>query len=212
MKRSLKNKKILITCGPTWIPIDGVRVLSNLSTGALGQRLATDLLKENANVTMLEGQVTQPLKNKKITILKFTFFDDFLKIFRSELNKKYDVVIHAAAVSDYKLEKPFSTKINSKLRTLKLTLIPTIKIIDRIKIWQPKTFLIGFKLEPGLTIKNCFKQCGSLFKNANCDLVVANSFHKENYHGFILKNKILAQANTRNELSQKLIKILKETL
>jgi len=57
----LKNKRILITCGPTWVPIDGMRVISNRSSGQLGQTIAQDLTKAGAKVTLLEGPVERPL-------------------------------------------------------------------------------------------------------------------------------------------------------
>ena len=45
----LKNKKVLITCGPTWVPIDSMRVISNQSTGALGQAMAEDFARADTN-------------------------------------------------------------------------------------------------------------------------------------------------------------------
>ena len=107
----LRNKKVLITCGPTWIPIDAMRVISNQSTGTLGQMIAEDFAKAGAKVTLLEGPVTRELKSKTIKILKFVFFDEFTGLIKKELKKKVDICIHAAAVSDYKLKKPGRKKI-----------------------------------------------------------------------------------------------------
>ena len=52
------NKKVLITCGPTGVPIDTMRIISNLSSGSLGQMIAEDFIKAGAKVTLLEGPVT----------------------------------------------------------------------------------------------------------------------------------------------------------
>ena len=76
-KCSLKNKRILITCGPTWVPVDTMRVISNQSTGTLGQMIAEGFAKAGAKVTLLEGPVTRQLKSKSVKVLKFVFFDEF---------------------------------------------------------------------------------------------------------------------------------------
>ena len=51
----LKNKKILITAGPTWIPIDKVRVITNIFKGRLGIIIAKEAIKRKAKVTLLLG-------------------------------------------------------------------------------------------------------------------------------------------------------------
>lgn len=85
MKYSFKNKKVLITCGPTWIPIDAMRVISNRSTGRLGQIMALDLAQQGSKVTLLEGAVQEPLQSPKIRVVKFLFFDEFAKLIEQEL-------------------------------------------------------------------------------------------------------------------------------
>ena len=118
--KSLHNKKILITCGPTWIPIDGVRVLSNISTGTLGHWIAQECLRAQAKITLLEGPVSKTFSSKNTTLLKFFYYNDLFKLIKKELTRKYDIVIHAAAVSDYQLPKVFSGKISSNKKQLNL--------------------------------------------------------------------------------------------
>jgi len=191
----LGNKKILITSGSVWVSIDDVRIISNRSSGQLGRILAKQLTKEGAKVDILEGPVE---------------FDEFLKKFKHELKKKYTIVIHAAAVSDYRLKESFKQKLSSQLENLKLELVPTPKIIDVIKKIAPRVFLVGFKLEPALNRKSVPQKCLRLFEGARCDLVVANSVRGKEYQAYILdKERILAQASSREELAEKLIKIIK---
>ena len=104
-EKDLRQKKVLITCGPTWVPIDEMRVISNRSTGELGQRLAAGLAKSGARVTVLEGPVLQPLPVPGVRVIKSFFYDDLSRLLRLELKKKCDAVIHAAAVSDYRLKR-----------------------------------------------------------------------------------------------------------
>lgn len=210
----LTDKKILITCGPTWIPIDDTRIISNKSTGQLAQIMAKDFSEAGAKVTLLEGPVAQAMDSYKIRVQKFYFYDDFFKLMKKEVKKNYDAVIHAAAVSDYKLKKPFKTKVTSQLNTLKLELVPTQKIIHLIKKHNPKTFLVGFKLE-SLMNKSYAKEISKgLFEKADCDLVIANTSTDKKYSGYILDHEFtfLAHETTRAGISKALLKIMQDRL
>lgn len=210
----LKNKRILITCGPTWVPIDTMRVISNRSSGTLGQTIARDLVKAGAKVTLLEGPVAKPIESGSVKVLKFAFFDEFAALIKNELRKKYDVCIHAAAVSDYRVKRPSRTKINSRLRKLKLDLVPTEKIVNLIKKSNPKLLLVSFKLEPNITRSSALIRSKELFQKGKSDLVVANSSSRKKYSAYIInKNrKCLAHKRSRRELSKALVKIVKEHL
>jgi len=187
-------KRILITSGPTWVPIDDVRIISNRSSGQLGRILTQEFRKRKAYVHLLEG----PLE-----------FNDFLKSLKKEVKNNYDIVIHAAAVSDYQLKKPFKHKLSSQLKSLKLEFIPTVKIINLIKRIVPYVFLVGFKLEPALTKENVYQKSKRLFEEARCNLVVANCVKDNKYQGYILHNKsILAQASSREGIAKELVRIL----
>jgi phosphopantothenoylcysteine decarboxylase/phosphopantothenate--cysteine ligase len=211
MERSfLKGKRILITCGPTWIPIDDVRVISNTSSGRLGRRMALDCARAGAQVTLLEGPVSNPLKSKTIRILKFFFFEDFRRLFEKEIKGKYHAVIHAAAVSDYRLKRPFKGKLGSRLQTLKLDLIPTAKLIQFIKRINPSVCLVGFKLEAKVSRLAVLKQARALFREAQCDLVVVNSATGQDYRGYILNpGGVLTGARSREEISKHLLEALR---
>ncbi len=208
----IKNKKILITCGPTWVPIDDTRVISNKSTGELGQRIALQLKKAGSRVTLLEGPVQQPLKDKKIKIRKFCYYKELLTLIQSELKKNYYAVIHAAAVSDYQLKKVFSGKLNSNRKQLQLKLVPTQKIITKIKKLNPKIFLVGFKLESRVSEMLAKRFAHDLFKKSKSDLVVVNNLSKTKYSGYIVNKsmEIVRHRTTREGLSKALTQILKD--
>ena len=210
----LKNKKILVTCGPAWVPIDAVRVVSNVSSGALGQRVALDCARSGAKVTLLEGPVTAPLSSRSIRILKFCFFDELQKLLKQELHKDVDAVIHAAAVADYKLKKPVRHKLSSEKRTLRLEFVATPKLIRTIKRLAPKTFLVGFKLEPHIFRKSARRKVRELFRKADCDVIVGNALPARGYKGFVLDRdeRILASAADRAKMSRALVRILREHL
>jgi phosphopantothenoylcysteine synthetase/decarboxylase len=198
--------KVLITCGPTWMAIDQVRVISNTSSGEMGHLIAESFLKSKAQVTVIEGPVTHSWTSAKAKVLKYQFFHELKALFQSELKKKYDIVIHAAAVSDFEV-KGHKGKMDSS-KALKLNLVPTVKLIDFVKKISPESFLVGFKLEPGLNSGNAFKESRSLF-SSGCDLVVANSI-KPSYRAFVMDadGQIVMKTNHKKTLADHLIKIL----
>ena len=212
-KHGLKNKKVLITCGPTWVALDAMRVISNQATGELGFILAKEFRKAGCKVTLLAGPTIQPRHLTSIEMKRFHFFHELDHLIKKELKSRFDIFVHCAAVSDYQLKSNFQNKISSGLKRLKLQLVPTAKIINKIKRLSPHTFLVGFKLESFLNKDNLRKKVAKLFINARCDLVVANVL-KSHYTGFIFnKNlEVLAKANSRLELAKRLIHSLKNQL
>ena len=135
--RNLKNKRILITAGPTWVAIDKVRVLSNIATGETGIVLAKALSRQGAKVTMILGPCGVCSLDKKIKVLRFNYFDEFKKTLFKELKSvKYDCLIHSAAVSDYRPKEIYRGKIGSNLKSLDIKLEPLPKIINLIKILE----------------------------------------------------------------------------
>lgn len=207
----MRNKKVLITCGPTWEAVDPIRVLSNRSTGELGQRLARMFHRAGAKVTLLEGPVAEPLKNPGFRVEKFCFYQELRDLLKKHLARKYDCVAHAAAVSDYRVKTRNRSKIGSGQKKLRLELLPNPKLIDTIKRRQPRTFLVGFKLESGGK-RALISRASRLFETAHCDLVIANTLQK-GYRGYILKpGDLLDEAASRETLTKKLIKHLRENL
>ena len=79
---NLNNINILVTAGPTWVPIDKVRVITNVFGGTLGAIIASEAAKTGANVTLLFGpgkaQIPQNIKNLKI--IRYKFYDDLLRL------------------------------------------------------------------------------------------------------------------------------------
>lgn len=176
--------------------------------------MALALKKAGAQVTLLEGPVSNPLESKSIRVRQFSFFDELRGLLREELRKKYHAVIHAAAVSDYQLKEPIQGKLTSQRRGITLKLIPTVKLISLVKKYNPETFLVGFKLEPELNTTTTSKNCRRLFNESNCDVVIVNTAANRRYRGYILDAdaKILGTAATRQGICERLASILQERL
>jgi len=207
---SLKNKRILITAGPTWVSIDSVRVIGNIATGETGILLAEKLQNFGARVTLLLGPVETCCLNKKIRLIHFKFFDELRRIIAKELtSKKYDIVIQTAAVSDYRPQISFKQKVKSGIKQWRLNLVPTPKIIDLIKKVDRIIYLVGFKFEPEASRKILIDKTRSLMNRTKLDLAVANTIGKNGYQAYIVsQNRIQGPMRNKKDLVQKLIKVL----
>ncbi len=212
----LKNKKILITAGPTWIPIDKVRIITNIFTGRLGAIIAKEAIKRNAKVTLLLGPspICLPLKKSpQLRIIRFKFFKELFKIMKKEIrSKNYDVVIHSAAVGDFEPVKFYHGKISSQIKNLVLKLKPTPKIVDEIKKWDPKVFLVKFKVEANLRKNELIKRAYESMLSSNADLMVANDLKDitpKKHKAFIIdRKKNIIKANTKEEIAKKLLNVI----
>jgi len=213
-RHSLKDKRILITSGPTWVAIDDVRVIANRSTGRLGRALCEELLKERARITLLEGPVASPFRDKKVKVRNFKFYDELQRLLNRELAKKYDVIIHAAAVSDFRPQRPVKGKIASDNKRWALKLVATKKLVNLLRAKAKKAVLVGFKLEPRLSRPHAAVLTRSLFHVARCDLVVANSIGRGGYKGFIVNKAghVTAGSTSRERLSRRLLKEIRKLL
>ena len=145
------KKKVLITAGGTSEPIDGVRSITNTSTGNTALKLAQSLQAKGYEVTYLRAKFAQALKMAKN--YEFTSFKSLESLLFGLLkNEKFDVIYHAAAVSDYSvsfinsLPTNESIKINSDEEQIDLTLTKNPKLIQSLKALSPHSTIVGFKL------------------------------------------------------------------
>lgn len=187
-KLGFKDLRVLVTSGPTAVPVDGMRVITNRSTGEMGRLIAGEFVIQGARVTLLEGvavTTTVPLASG-ISHKKFFFYDELARLLDQELARGYDIVIHAAAVSDYKLATVIKGKLVSG-KALTLDLVPTKKLVDQIKKKAPDVILVGFKLETQLARPFILRRVDSLFKKAGCDLVVGNALNAGRYQACLIE-------------------------
>ncbi|MFA5411215.1 MAG: phosphopantothenoylcysteine decarboxylase [Candidatus Omnitrophota bacterium] len=207
---AIRNKKILITAGPTWVPIDSVRVIANIASGETGILLAEKLRRSGAKVTLLLGPATACCLSKEIKLLRFSFFDELKdKLARELRRKKYDIVIHSAAVSDYRPQKTYLSKVASGRKEWRINLVPTTRIIDLIKRIDRHLFAVGFKFEPGCPKGILLKEARALMQGSGVDAVVANTALQGRYSAFILsRQKAYGPFNSKDKLSDNLTSYL----
>lgn len=206
----LRNKRVLITAGPTWVPIDKVRVISNIASGETGILLARQLRRIGARPTLVLGPGQSCCIDRKLNLKPFRFFNDLKNIISKELkSKKYDLAIHSAAVSDYRPKAKLRKKVGSGIKEWKLNLTPLPKLIKLIKKTAPGIFLVGFKYEPEAKKESLLREAKKLLNHSGASLVVANTARPGQYQAYILgKEKIYARATGKKDLADKLIKTL----
>jgi phosphopantothenoylcysteine decarboxylase/phosphopantothenate--cysteine ligase len=149
-KKVLSEKNILVTSGGTMEYIDPIRVITNLSSGKMGNAIIKHSLELGANVTHIVGNFTTvpfSSNSSNLETIKVNTSDEMYTRVISEISsKKFDIVIFAAAVTDFKLLQIHKKKIPSQIsHSINLELVPTKKIIDEIKLIDKNIFLVGFK-------------------------------------------------------------------
>lgn len=170
---ALHKKRVLMTAGPTVEYIDPVRVITNLSSGKTGVLLASELISAGAIVTLIYGPGTaEPPVGAKVIHVKTS--KDMFDAVKKEMKKEFDIVILAAAASDYNVQNKSKSKIKSSKKNLQIKLKQAPKIINQIKKWQKDVFLVGFKAETNLSKKKLEESARKKMKESKADLIIAN--------------------------------------
>ena len=213
---ALKGKKVLITAGPTIEYIDPVRVITNQSTGKTGVLLASEFVSAGAKVTLIYGPGTEiPPKGAKV--IRVQTSEEMSNALRKEMKQKLDIVILAAAVSDYTPEKPSRIKLDSDLLRVSLKMKRVPKMINDVKKIQRNVFLVGFKAEANVSKKELIQKAREKMIQSDCDLVIANDIgtkrYKENpdYNNVIaVDSKTITESGWKNK--NKIVKFIRTSI
>ncbi len=166
-----RGKTIMVSAGATEEPIDGVRYITNRSSGKMGMAIAKAVMERGGNVLLVKGKVTATVpKGAEVIDVKST--EDMRNAVVGNLFK-VDAVIMAAAPADYKVKNYSASKIKSESLTLELVKNPDIaKEVGSIKGDKK---LVVFAAETDDLIANAV---GKL-RSKNADLMVANDVTME---------------------------------
>jgi phosphopantothenoylcysteine synthetase/decarboxylase len=220
MARDLTGKRILITSGPTWAPIDAVRYIGNRSTGRLGCRIANEAVGRGAEVLLIAGpQSLVPEQREGLEIVGIETVEDLTSALQDALvaDKPPDAVIHTMAVLDYVPEAEHGGKTPSGRDRWELTLVRSPKVIRKIRDWAPESFLVQFKLEAGLSEEELLEAALASLHANRADLVVANDLTqiRDEQHPALILNadgEMLARPSTKSEIAAHLCDALAERL
>jgi phosphopantothenoylcysteine decarboxylase / phosphopantothenate---cysteine ligase len=166
-----KNKKVLVTAGPTRESIDPVRYISNHSSGKMGYALAEAFALEGADVILVSGPVEIKKQHENIDLLSVNSAEEMYNACLQK-HEVADIVVMAAAVADYQPVKMASEKIKKSGSHMELALTATPDIALELGLRKkPHQLHVGFALETENELEN------ALGKKArkNFDLIVLNS-------------------------------------
>jgi phosphopantothenoylcysteine decarboxylase/phosphopantothenate--cysteine ligase len=170
-KKDLEGKKILVTAGPTYEPIDSVRFITNYSSGKMGFEIAKAASLRGAKVTLITGPVNLEL-NKEIKRIDITTSKDMLNAVKKNMNNK-DLIVMAAAVEDFKPTNYVKKKIKkeNKKSHFKIEFEKSPDILKYIGENKKTAILIGFALETDNEINNALRK----LNQKNLDMIVLNN-------------------------------------
>ena len=212
----LKNKKVLMTAGPTIEYIDPLRVITNQSSGKTGVLLASELISAGSKVTLVYGPgVEKPPKGAKV--IKVLTSKEMYETVKKQMKKKFDVMIMAAAVADYTPENPSKKKIKSTQNKIKISLKKVPKIIDQIKKFQKNIILVGFKAEANLSKKDLIRVARKKLRESNADIIIANNIGSPRYKKNPNNNEVLIIDSEKVRSSgwkkkQKIVKFIRKEI
>ena len=168
IRRDLEGETILITAGPTQEPIDGVRYLSNRSSGKMGYALAEEAAARGARVVLVSGPVNLAAP-REVALVPVRTALEMRQAVMDHLSEA-TIVIKAAAVADYHIPNPPKQKMKKTAARLALDLEPTPDILAEVGTKKGDRLLIGFAAETG----NLIEEARRKLQQKNCDMVVGN--------------------------------------
>lgn len=182
----LSGKKVLVTSGGTREYLDDVRVITNISTGALGAKIAEALYHNGAKVHYVHGvtahmpNLDEGFSDGTLTTYPIKTCNDLLETMKAIIPAfNMDAVIHSAAVSDFTFKRDKAIKVGSDSEEdfvdyIRRTIVRTPKIIQQVKVWRPETVLIGFKFTVGKSSNELIHIAKESGMKSDCDAVFAN--------------------------------------
>ncbi|MCY4161163.1 MAG: bifunctional phosphopantothenoylcysteine decarboxylase/phosphopantothenate--cysteine ligase CoaBC [Flavobacteriaceae bacterium] len=168
----LTNKRVLITCGPTYEAIDPVRFIGNHSSGKMGYCLAEVALQLGALVTLISGPTSFTLEHQNLELIYVQSADDMFQATKSKF-QSMDIIIAAAAVADFRPKTCWDSKIKKENTLESIQLEPTIDILKYIGLNKSNQYLVGFALESDNELENAKKK----LVHKNLDAIVLNSLN-----------------------------------
>lgn len=176
--------KIIITCGPSYEPIDGARRMTNMSTGKLGVTLANHLTEAGHEVFCLKGEgSTYPVAVRAARLETFTTNNDLAQRLESISRlENIDTVFHAAALCDYRVDEVLnaegeamsSPKFATRDGRLHLVLAPAMKVLPKLRDWFPDARIVGWKYELAGSRDDAFAKAWKQLRDCATDACVLN--------------------------------------
>ena len=171
--KDYESFNVLVTAGPTREPLDPVRYISNPSTGLMGYAIARALQERGANVTLISGPTTLQAP-PAVKLIPVTTAEQMHKAVIDHFDQN-QLVIKAAAVSDFKPSHFSGQKVKKNAAGLTLKLTPTADILMELGLRKKNQVLVGFAAETENVVQNARDK----LTRKNLDLIVVNDLAEE---------------------------------
>lgn len=146
----LAGRRILVTAGPTPVPIDGVRRIVNRFRGRLGAAIAEELVWRGADAELLLGDgAWRPTTPMPVSVVRT--FDEYRDAVMERAQHGLFAGVFSAGVADYRPQQVVPGKIPSGQPVLTLPLVPTEKVIDLACAAAPAMACVAFKYLEGVS-------------------------------------------------------------
>ena len=166
--RDFEGKNVLVTAGPTIVPIDPVRYLTNRSTGKMGYEIAKEARDRGANVTLISGPTSLDIPTG-VNFIKVNTNEEMLNAVLDNFNDS-NIVVKSAAVADFNVKEYSKEKIKKTDSNLVIELERDKDILETLGKQKTNQIIVGFAAESSNVIENAkFK-----LKRKNIDYIVAN--------------------------------------
>ena len=164
----LAGKKVLVTAGPTYEPIDTVRGITNQSSGKMGYAVAQAAIEAGAEVTLVSGPtaLATPAGAARADVRSARDMHDAVMA----RVKASDIFISVAAVADYHVVDAKSHKIKREVGNLSIELAPNPDILAAVAALKNPPFCVGFAAET----ENLRANAQAKRKRKNVPLLAAN--------------------------------------
>jgi phosphopantothenoylcysteine decarboxylase/phosphopantothenate--cysteine ligase len=201
ISQSLSGKKVMVSAGPTYEPLDPVRFIGNHSSGKMGLAIAEELYARGADVTLIMGPSSIVLPGNGIKSVRVNTSEEMYKACTKQFDTS-DIGIMAAAVADYTPVKASTTKIKKNNDELIIELKKTKDILKTLgENKSSKQVLVGFALETNNEREYALEK----LKNKNADMIVMNSLSDEGAGFGTDTNKITIFDKSGKELKYELM-------
>lgn len=146
----LRGRKIMVTAGPTPVPIDGVRRIVNRFRGRLGAQVAEELIWRGADAELILGDgAWRPKAPIPVTVTRT--YDEYRDTVLDRVRAGIWAGVYSAGVADYRPRQAVQGKIASGQASLMLDLEPTEKVIDLAMEADPRAHTVAFKYLEGVS-------------------------------------------------------------
>lgn len=216
----LDGKTVVVTAGATAESIDPVRVLTNRSSGKTGREVARACYVGGAEVTLIHALVgPHPIEGgdtpDPATYAEFVGVENSAELSEAALEAagRADAYVSVAAISDYTVEQE-DEKIRSG-QALSLDLLPSPKVVDRVREANPELPIVGFKTETSGDEEAMVEAARGIMDRVGMSFVVANDagvMGAEETHTLFVDGAVTERRGTKAEIAAALITKLADVL